>query len=79
MDYMTWIIIAVIVVGVLIYCLIPNKTEYECPHCKARFVPSKLKLVVSGHVGSKHFLVCPHCGKRSAIGPAPKSDKRGDD
>ena len=37
---------------------------YECPHCKARYVPSMKAVFWAPHIGRKRSMKCPHCGKR---------------
>lgn len=38
---------------------------YECPHCKALFVPSTRDYVKGYHTLTKRRLTCPECGKKS--------------
>lgn len=72
MNYSTWIVLVLIVISIVIYCLIPTKTEYECPKCGYKFVPNKLKLVLSPHSMTKRYFTCPHCGKSSLMGRTSK-------
>ncbi len=37
---------------------------YECPHCKALFVPTMGEYVKGYHTLTKRKLTCPACGKR---------------
>ncbi len=37
---------------------------YECPHCKAQFVPTIGEYVKGYHTLTKRKLTCPACGKR---------------
>ena len=37
---------------------------YECPHCKALFVPTMGEYVKGYHTLTKRKLTCPQCGKR---------------
>ena len=36
---------------------------YECPHCKALFVPTMREYVKGYHTLTKRKLTCPECGK----------------
>lgn len=36
---------------------------YECPHCKAQFVPSMRDYVKGYHTLTRRRLTCPHCGR----------------
>lgn len=36
---------------------------YECPHCKALFVPTMGEYVKGYHTITKRRLICPECGK----------------
>jgi hypothetical protein len=38
---------------------------YECPHCKALFVPTMSEYVKGYHTLTKHRLTCHECGKTS--------------
>lgn len=38
---------------------------FECPHCKARFVPTLGAYIAGPHTLLKRSLTCPVCGKRS--------------
>ena len=38
---------------------------YQCPHCKALFVPAMGQYVKGYHTLTKRRLTCPACGKRS--------------
>lgn len=38
---------------------------YECPHCKAHFVPAIDEYVKGYHTFTKRKLTCPECGKRA--------------
>lgn len=38
---------------------------YECPHCKALFVPTMSEYVKGYHTLTKRKLICPECGKKS--------------
>lgn len=38
---------------------------FECPKCKARFVPSAVAYIAGPHTITKRKLKCPHCGKIS--------------
>jgi transcriptional regulator with XRE-family HTH domain/DNA-directed RNA polymerase subunit RPC12/RpoP len=38
---------------------------YECPHCKARFVPTTKSYIMGMHTITLRHLKCPECGKKS--------------
>ncbi len=40
-----------------------NAGHYECPHCKALFVPTMGEYVKGYHTLTKRRLTCPKCGK----------------
>lgn len=41
-----------------------NAGYYECPNCKANFVPTTAEYVKGYHTITKRKLTCPECGKR---------------
>lgn len=50
--------------GVGAACVLDAKAGYfECPHCKAQFVPSVADYVKGVHTLTKRRLTCPECGK----------------
>lgn len=36
---------------------------FECPHCKALFVPTMAQYIKGCHTLKKRWLACPRCGK----------------
>lgn len=38
---------------------------FECPRCKARFVPGKKEFIMSPHSLTTRYLRCPECGEKS--------------
>lgn len=40
---------------------------YECPHCKAQFVPTIGEYVKGYHTLTKRKLTCPACGKEECV------------
>ena len=52
--------------GIGAACVIDIKTGYfECPHCKALFVPTTSEYVKAFHTLTRRRLTCPKCGKTS--------------
>lgn len=52
------------VMGVGASCALDVKAGYyECPHCKAQFVPSMADYVKGVHTLTRRRLTCPECGK----------------
>ena len=50
--------------GVGATCVLDAKAGYfECPHCKAQFVPSAADYVKGVHTLTRRRLTCPECGK----------------
>lgn len=41
-----------------------NAGTYECPHCKARFVPTPGAYMAGMHTLTRRHLKCPECGKK---------------
>ena len=60
------IVLAVVtaVCGVGAACVLDVKAGYyECPHCKALFVPTMRDYVKGIHTLTRRRLTCPICGK----------------
>lgn len=56
--------IATAVVGIGAAIMLDLKAGYfECPHCKALFVPAMNEYVKAYHTFTKRRLPCPECGK----------------
>ena len=56
--------LATAVAGVGAACVLDVKAGYyECPHCKAQFVPSVEAYVKGVHTLTRRRLTCPECGK----------------
>ncbi|MGN1421767.1 MAG: helix-turn-helix domain-containing protein [Oscillospiraceae bacterium] len=52
--------------GIGAACVLEVKAGYfECPHCKARFVPTTSEFVKGYHTLTKRRLTCPECKKTS--------------
>ena len=50
-------------IGLVIACILDRDAgAYECPECKARFVPEMGAYVMGAHTLTRRKLVCPHCG-----------------
>ncbi len=64
--------IVLIVLGIAVLCIsiIPairaehDAGYYECPHCKARYVPTMTAVVMAPHFGFTRKMRCPHCNQR---------------
>ena len=57
--------IAVAVAGIAAAAMLDMKAGYfECPSCKALFVPSTGEYVKSYHTITRRRLTCPKCGKK---------------
>lgn len=55
---------ATAVAGTAAACMLDRKAGwFECPHCKALFVPSMEEYVKSYHTFARRRLTCPECGK----------------
>ena len=55
-----------ILTGVSVGCVLDREGGYfECPHCKARFVPTMAAYVCGLHGITRRRLKCPKCGKVS--------------
>ncbi len=51
-------------VGIGAAAMLEHKAGYyECPHCKALFVPTMGEYVKGYHTVTKRRLTCPECGK----------------
>lgn len=51
-------------VGIVAAAMLEHKAGYyECPHCKAFFVPTMSEYVKGVHTATKRKLTCPECGK----------------
>ena len=37
---------------------------YECPHCRARYVPTLKAVVFAPHLGRSRKMKCPYCGNK---------------
>ena len=56
--------VAVSVSGIAAAAMLDIKAGYfECPHCKALFIPNMNEYVKSYHTFKKRRLTCPECGK----------------
>lgn len=72
-EMQTWarillLCVALFVVGgqIAIICVIDREAgSFECPHCKARFVPTMKQFVLAPHTFTRRRLQCPHCGRTS--------------
>lgn len=50
--------------GIMAAVMLDIKAGYfECPHCKALFVPGMSEYVAGVHTFTKRRLICPQCGK----------------
>lgn len=70
---MSWIIVGAVVVIIVVWCILPNKTEYRCSKCGHTFMPKKSQLITTVHVGRKEMLKCPNCGESSMMDPVHKN------
>ena len=61
--------LSVVIILIVVFLAIPNKTAYKCPKCGQTFVPKKAQLL-GIHSYGPHMLKCPHCGKTSMMAPA---------
>lgn len=58
--------IATAVAGIGAAAMLEVKAGYfECPHCRALFVPTMGEYVKGAHTLTKRRLACPECGKTS--------------
>lgn len=58
--------IIVIFSGIAVACVLDMQAgTFECPHCKARFVPTAVAYIAGAHTLTKRYLKCPECGKKS--------------
>ncbi len=70
LDLETWlralliaIGLVVIAIGIAIACILDREAgAFECPECKARFVPEMKDYLMGPHTFTKRKLTCPHCG-----------------
>ena len=57
--------IFIIIIGIVIACILDRDAgSFECPVCKARFVPNMGDYIKGGHTLTKRKLTCPECGAR---------------
>ena len=55
--------LVVIAIGIAIACILDREAgAFECPECKARFVPEMKDYLMGPHTFTKRKLTCPHCG-----------------
>ena len=55
--------LVVIAIGIAIACILDREAgAFECPECKARFVPEMKDYLMGPHTFTKLKLTCPHCG-----------------
>ena len=55
--------LVVIAMGIAIACILDREAgAFECPECKARFVPEMKDYLMGPHTFTKRKLTCPHCG-----------------
>ncbi|MGN0522578.1 MAG: helix-turn-helix domain-containing protein [Eubacterium sp.] len=60
------IALVVIISGIGVACVLDMQAgTFECPHCKARFVPTAGAYIAGPHTLTKRYLKCPECGKKS--------------
>lgn len=69
-TYLRVILIAsglvVTVAGIAVCCVLDRDAGYfQCPKCKALFIPSMGAYVAGPHTPTRRQLKCPHCGKIS--------------
>ena len=70
LDLETWlralliaIGLVVIAIGIANACILDREAgAFECPECKARFVPEMKDYLMGPHTFTKRKLTCPHCG-----------------
>ena len=56
--------VATAVAGIAAACMLDARAGYfECPQCKALFVPTMGEYVQGAHTFTKRRLICPRCGK----------------
>lgn len=54
----------VAIVGIGAAAMLEIRARYfECPHCKALFVPTMAQYIKGCHTLKKRWLTCPRCGK----------------
>ena len=55
--------LVVIAMGIAIACILDREAgAFECPECKARFVPEMKDYLMGPHTFTKRKLTRPHCG-----------------
>lgn len=55
--------LCILVIGIVIACVLDRDAgAFECPECKARFIPEMKDYIMGPHTLKKRKLVCPNCG-----------------
>ena len=55
--------VLVLVVGIIVACILDREAgAFECPECKARFVPDMKAYIMGPHTITKRKMKCPNCG-----------------